>query len=121
MATTHDMTHTHHATEDSLGKRLETLGWGLVFIWLGSTFLAGFAGPMVLLGLGVIALAVQAARYVNHLPAEGFWLLVGAIFVVTGLWGIFGTVQALLVPIALIAAGVILIGRLFWPRRMGSA
>ncbi|MHA1547677.1 MAG: hypothetical protein ACTSYE_01965 [Alphaproteobacteria bacterium] len=113
-----DVARTGHDKEKYLQhtthKRLETVGWALVFIWLGVSFLIGFEWPAILVGLGIITLGMQGVRVTYCLPFEGFWLIVGVVFLAAGLWEIVGAAEAALVPIALTAAGVVLIGKVFW-------
>ncbi len=68
-----------------LAKRLEAVGWGLFFMWLGVAFLADVGWGAGLLGVGVITLGIQAARKHFALSVDRFWLVVGIVF---ALWGV---------------------------------
>ena len=43
-------------------KKLEAVGWGLFFIWIGIAFLTDIGFPVGLFGVGIITLGSQAAR-----------------------------------------------------------
>ena len=56
----------------NLEKKLDMIGWGLFFIWIGIAFLVEFGLGVGLFGVGLIALGVQAARKYLNLKPEGF-------------------------------------------------
>ena len=90
-------------------KMLEVVGWGLFFIWIGTSFLLKFHHGVSLLGVAVITLGIQVARKLSGLKLEGFWIIVGALFFLGGIKELF-TPKVPLVPILLILAGVVLLG-----------
>jgi hypothetical protein len=71
----------------ALNKRLEGIGWGLFLIMLG-----GFAlvphdlVPKGLwsIGVGVIMLGLNAARYLLHIKMSGFTTVLGIIALISG-------------------------------------
>jgi len=85
-------------------SRIEGVAWGLFFIYVGIAFLANVSNGIGLLGVGIITLGGQVARSYYNLKLEGFWLVVGACFVLGGLWDFMAPGFAL-VPILLIIAG----------------
>ena len=89
-------------------KRLEGAVWGLLFILVGAAFLAKFHLGVGLLGVGIIILGGQVARKASELKFEGFWLLIGLLFVLGGIVELFITSFSI-VPILLIVAGVVLL------------
>jgi hypothetical protein len=99
-----------------LAKKLDAAGWGLFFIWVGIAFLADFHIGVGLLGVGIITLGGQAARRFLDLKLEGFWVVVGLLFFVGGLWELFEA-EVGLVPILLIVVGLALLVSAFWGRR----
>jgi hypothetical protein len=99
-----------------LARKLDAVGWGLFLIWLGVVLLAKAQTSVALLGIGIIMLGVQLARVVLKLKVEGFWFVVGLLFVVGGLWQLADT-RIPLVPILLIAAGLALVLTRFLPRQ----
>ena len=86
-------------------------GWGLFFIWVGISFLAGFHTGVVILGVGVITLITQAVRKSLNLEIEKFWVIIGLLFVIGGVCSLLelSIPKIPLVPILLIVAGVLLL------------
>ena len=93
----------------NLADKLPAIGWSLFFIWIGIALLMKLDASIGLLGVGVITLAVQVVRKYLNLKLEGFWVVIGLLFVVGGLWELFEP-NLPLVPILLIAAGSALLG-----------
>lgn len=91
-----------------IAGRLHAIGWGAFFIWIGVAMLADVGLGPALLGVGLITLGGQAARWLYRLRLEGFWLLVGAGFVLGGVWQMAGTTLPLL-PVLLVLAGLALV------------
>ena len=91
--------------KSEIEHRIEATAWGLFFVWVGIAFLANVSDGIGLLVVGVITLGGQAVRSYFNLKLEGFWLIVGACFVLGGLWEYIDPGIAL-VPILLIIAGV---------------
>jgi hypothetical protein len=72
-----------------LHKKLDAAGWGLFFIWIGIALIAHIGWGAGLLGVGIITLGAQAARKYFDLKLEGFWVVVGFLFVVGGICNLF--------------------------------
>ncbi len=89
-------------------RRLDALGWGLFFIWIGIAFLADVGWGWGLLGIGIIILGGQGTRTYSGLKLEGFGVVVGSLFFLGGIWELFN-VKFDLTPIICIAAGVALL------------
>ena len=98
-------------------RQLETLGWGLVFVWWGITELFNFLPHGIgAIGLGVILLGLNAVRTRNGIPANSFTTTLGILALVLG--GLELAVTVLHLPfeipifaILLIVLGIILLGR----------
>ena len=88
--------------------RLDKIGWALFFIWVGTGFLLDLGWGLGFFGIGVIVLGGQAARKLFNLRLEGCWVVCGVLFLLGGLWTLFGVTLPLL-PILLIAAGIALL------------
>jgi len=107
---------------DTRSDKLTVLSWGLLFIWIGGAFLADVGWPIGVLGVGVIAVAVQVARIYLGLRVEVFGLAAGIAMLAWGAWHVFGeslglvTIPGGLVPIVLIALGVTLVVRALFQR-----
>lgn len=86
-------------------KTLDAAGWGFLLVWLGVTTLLSIDWAVFLIGVGLIALALQGARAVWNLAVEAFWLILGVVFIAAGLAESLG-VGFPLVPVALIVFGV---------------
>ena len=91
-----------------LDRVLDAVGWGLFFIWVGIAFLANVPLGVGLLGVGVITLAMQAVRRYFRLKVQGFWIAVGAVFVLSGFWDLLQE-KLSLVPIVLIVIGLAIV------------
>ncbi|MEE9443535.1 MAG: hypothetical protein V3V99_12800 [candidate division Zixibacteria bacterium] len=92
---------------DKAGK-LGTLGWGLFFIWIGIGFLAELDIGISLIGIGVITLVIQLLRRSFSLAIEGFWFVVGVLFIIGGIWTQYEP-DIPLIAIVLIVAGLLLL------------
>ncbi len=99
----------------ALDRKLEAAAWGLFFIWAGAAFLTHIGWGAGLLGVGIITLGAQAARKYLGLKWEGFWIVVGFLFLIGGIWMLFH-IHLGLVPILCIAAGVALLVSIFFGR-----
>ena len=81
------------------------VSWSLFCIWVGFAWLMGFSLGWILLGVGMLMLAMQGARRVSKVKVDGFWIIVGAALLMGGLWELWGAAIPLL-PVVLIAAGI---------------
>ncbi len=88
--------------------KLSTIGWSLFLIWVGIALLMKLDSSIVLLGIGVITLLVQGARKCFNLKLEGFWVVIGLLFVIGSLWEIYKP-NLPLVPVLLIVLGAALL------------
>jgi hypothetical protein len=70
----------------ALAKKLDAVGWGFFFIWIGIAVLAHVGWGVGLVGVGVIAVAAQVARKYFGLPVERVGLVIGIVFVAWGVW-----------------------------------
>ena len=96
------------AQRSQLTRKLDAIGWGLFFIWMGIALFGHLGWGVGLLGVGIITLGVQAARKYFELKLEGFWVAVGFLFVVGGFCRLVN-VQLGLLPILCIVVGVALL------------
>ena len=100
---------------EATAKKLEAIGWGAFFVWIGFVFLVGIDAGWALAVIGLITLTMQVARVAAGLRYEGFWIVVGSCFLLGGIWQLV-QVQLPLFPILLILAGVALILATVWPQ-----
>jgi hypothetical protein len=95
-------------SEKVLNKKLDAVGWGLFFVWVGIAFVADVGWGAGLLGVGIITLGGQVMRKYFALGVEVFWVMVGFFFLLGGVWELFN-VRLDLMPILCIVAGVVLL------------
>jgi hypothetical protein len=88
--------------------RLDTIGWALFFIWVGVAWLADLGTGIALLGIGVVTLGTQLLRKLVGIRVDVFWLVVGVLLVLGAVWDMLAVRLALL-PLVLIAVGVLLL------------
>jgi len=99
-----------HETEDklALNKRLETVCWGLFLVMLGILAI----GPQTAardsigsIGVGLILLGLNAARYFLKIKTSTGTIILGIIALVSGIGKLFGT-DLPVIEILLIAVGI---------------
>ena len=106
-------------------KTLDSIGWGLFFIWVGIAFLANVGWGMGLLGVGLIMIGAQVARTFCGLGVNRFGLVLGTCLAVAGTFRMLGIplatapIAAWFIPILLIVAGVAILVST-WKRRSGG-
>lgn len=97
----------------AVGEKLAAISWGLFLIWMGISVLADVGWGPGLLGIGVITIGTQMARKSLGLALERFWLVMGIVFGVWGVWELLGArfagASAGLLPILCIAVGTVLV------------
>jgi hypothetical protein len=94
--------------QTDLAHKLSAVGWALFFIWIGISFLANLGVGLGLLGVGIITLGIQLIRKAYKLKLEGFWVVIGLLFLLGGLGNLL-EVTIPIVPIVLILAGITLL------------
>ena len=98
-----------------LSKKLDAIGWGLFFVWIGFALLLDVGWGIGLLGVGIITLGEQAARRYFGIGLDGFWVVVGLLFLVGGMWEL-AEIQFSMVPFLLIVAGAAVLASAFKKR-----
>lgn len=104
------------AVRSTLERRLDEWGWGLFFVWVAIAFVADVGWGLGLVGVGIITLGGQAARVWYGLGLDGFWTVLGLMFVVGGSWELMFESQFPLIPVGLFLIGVTFI----WSAVRGS-
>jgi len=77
----------------ALNKRLESMGWGLFLIMLGGFALVPheiIAKGVWSIGVGVIMLGLNLARYMNKIKMSGFTTFLGVISLISGVLQLIG-------------------------------
>lgn len=106
----------------AMAGRIDALGWGIFLIWAGAALLLNVGWGAGILGVGLIALAVQATRRYYALPIEYFGMVFGTALVAWGVWELLGVrfptrhIPGGFVPILLIVAGLALLLKAFFRR-----
>ena len=112
------------AQKQALDKRLESFAWALFFVmsgilWIMPKELVPEGGWLI--GTGLIILGFSGIRYLYRIKIEGFWLVMGIIFLSFGLSEYF-RVELPLFPILIILIGMSIIYKAFFSKtRKGEA
>ena len=85
-------------------QKLDCVALGLFFIWVAIAMVADLGWGVGLLGVAIIILAKQVLRLFRGIKIEGFWLVIGILFVVGGIATKMDK-ELPLVPILLAIAG----------------
>jgi len=94
-----------------MGRKLDAIGWGAFFVWIGFTMLVKVLKPGVAaIGVGAIIIIEAIMRLVLGVSVGGFWVLMGVIFLAAGFGEIFA-INLPLLPIAFLVCGILLIVR----------
>ena len=91
-----------------LNKRLEAIGWGFFLVMIGGLWLLPeetVPEGTWLVGVGVILLGVNAARYLFGIKLSGFTVVLGIIALCVGAGDLFG-VDVPIFPVLLIIWGL---------------
>jgi hypothetical protein len=100
-----------------LNRHFEAITWGALFVWWGITELVKFLPVGIgLIGIGLILLGLNTARYFNGMAINGFTTTIGILALVWGALELAGAVLSLpfelpVFAILLIVLGVIVLGR----------
>lgn len=90
-------------------RQLSGIGWGLLFVWVGTAVLLNVGWGYGLIGVGVIIIGSQIAHHtVGEFRIDWFSTIVGLMLLFGGVWVLFG-IQVSLVPILVIVAGIALV------------
>jgi hypothetical protein len=93
-------------TSDKIGS----VAWAVFFIWAGVALLANVPWGWFLVGVGIITLTAQIARWVLNMNIEIFWAASGGVLLAGGLWTLLNLPWPL-VPVLLILLGAGLLGK----------
>ncbi len=91
----------------ALNQRLDAVAWGLFLIMIGGLWLVPASqvpSGIWLIGVGLILLGLNGARYLYRIPTSTFTIILGIIALLLGLAAFFGTSLPLL-PLLLILLG----------------
>jgi len=103
----------------ALNKRLETIAWGLFLIMVGGFLFVPrtvVAKGLWSIGVGVIMLGLNLARYLNQIKMSGFTTFLGVVSVIGGVLQLFA-LQNLEGAVLIIVLGAYLIVKPWLERR----
>ncbi|MGD2026960.1 MAG: hypothetical protein PVI99_04015 [Anaerolineales bacterium] len=103
----------------ALNKRLETMAWGFFLIMLGGFFFVPhetISKGVWSIGVGVIMLGLNVARYFNQIKMSGFTTVLGILSILGGVLQLFG-MEGYEGAILLIILGAYVIAKPWFERR----
>ncbi len=100
----------------ALNKRYETIAWGVFFIWWGVTAFFRLPDGANTIGIGLILLGLNAARYFSNLRTSGFTITLGVIALFIGAADLLRALNLIAFelpafPLLLIVLGVVWLAR----------
>jgi hypothetical protein len=98
------------AQQTERARQLDTIGWAVLFIWIGIAMLAGLLWGWFLMGTGILILAVQVGRWRIGVDVEKFWMACGVVLLAGAAWQLLHLPWPV-APLLLILLGVILLGK----------
>jgi hypothetical protein len=103
----------------TINRNYGQLAWGAIFIWWGITELFNFLPDGTgALGFGLILIGLNAARYLNGMPASGFSITLGILALVLGVLELAGFFLTLPFEIPVFAVLLIVLGLIVLARGM---
>jgi hypothetical protein len=101
-----------------LNQRYEAIGWALFLIMLGGIGLVPDAlvpEGTWLVGVGLIMLGLNLARYLSDIPLSSGTLFLGSLALIAGIASVLGA-DLPIFPIVLILLGISALSKAFWAR-----
>lgn len=89
----------------SSARKIETAGWAIFFIWVGTTLLMDVGWTWALIGTGTIVLGVQLVLYSKGEPIDAFMSAVGIVLIGGSIADLYGSPWSL-IPALLIVIGL---------------
>lgn len=102
----------------SLNRTFERAAWGIFFIWWGITALFQLPNGSSMIGIGLILLGLNLARYLKSLPTSGFTIALGVIALALGIVDLSRTLLNIRLDIPLFPVLLILLGVIFLVREV---
>jgi len=97
-------------------RKINGRSGGALLIWIGFSFLVDIGWGISAVGVGVILLVEQYARWSRHINFQKFWVLAGAVLVGVGAATTIGLREAL-VPVLLLITGIVMVANTFRDRQ----
>jgi hypothetical protein len=111
-------TNVRESEQHNLNRRLEGIGWALFLIMLGGIGLVPDAvvpEGTWLIGVGLIMLGLNLARYLNHIPMSSGTLFLGILALLAGVTSVVG-IELPIFPIVLILLGLSALSKAFFAK-----
>ena len=105
----------------TLNRNLETMAWGALFIWWGITELFQFLPHGTgAIGIGLIFLGLNVARWLNGIPTSGFSTMLGILALVLGGLELASSAMRLPFELPVFAILLIVLGAIMLARELLS-
>jgi hypothetical protein len=102
-------------------RTFETTAWGALFIWWGILELVKFLpNGSGAIGIGLILLGLNAARYINGIATSGFTITLGILALVWGALELAGVLLSLPFEIPAFAILLIVLGMIVLARELSG-
>lgn len=98
-------------------QRLDSIGWGVGLLWIGFAFLLEIGWGLGLLGIATIILGEAALRRNAGLKVEGFWIVVGIMFLAAAMWELLD-IALPLAPLLIIFCGAAVLWGVYHDRHL---
>jgi hypothetical protein len=96
---------------NTLNRNFEAISWGTLFIWWGITEMAkNLPNGTGAVGIGLILLGLNTARYLKNIPMSGFTTILGILALVWGGLELVGAVLSLPFELPIFAILLIVLG-----------
>ena len=106
-------------TIQTSNNRYEMAAWGALFIWWGiTTLFTGLPHGTGAIGIGLILLGLNAARWLNGIPASGFTTTLGILALVLGGLELANLILSLPFELPVFAILLITLGVIFLVREI---
>lgn len=93
-----------------LRRQVNSVAWGLFFVWLGIVWFAGLNWYWGMIGVGAIFLGEAIFEGARDLKISGVSVMFGMLFMAGGVWGLSTSPFALL-PVLFVLFGVAMVWR----------
>ena len=97
-------------SEQRTVETYDAIAWGALLVWWGITLLVKFPAGIGLIGLGLILLGANAARYFRGIRINGFSACIGILALVWGGLELAGNVLRLPFDLPIFAVLLIVLG-----------
>ncbi|WP_316163523.1 hypothetical protein [Bradyrhizobium sp. SZCCHNRI20481] len=101
----------NRGSSTEIAGQIDAVAWAVFFIWVGIAMLVPVPWEWFLMGVGILILAAEYARWQMGIRIEGFWVACGVVCFAGGLWALLNLPWPL-APILIIGLGVWLLAKI---------